>query len=131
MRPMKFRGNVFVANLPKGMKDEQLAEAFDRFGLVLGAFVARDSANGTTKGHGLVNIAPQRAAADAVEAMNGMEIGRRKIEVRLAAPGMALRMPRPARPTPRNPRVATEHGATSERTPERRAVAVEYRRLAR
>ena len=40
MRQTKFRGNVFVANLPLGYSDEQLAQTFDEFGLVLGAYLA-------------------------------------------------------------------------------------------
>jgi RNA recognition motif-containing protein len=93
MREQKFRGNVFVANLPKGYTDEELAKAFDPFGIVVGAFLARDSATGAPKRHGLVSIAPERAAAEAVAALNGSEIGGRKIEVRLADPEMALTIP--------------------------------------
>jgi RNA recognition motif-containing protein len=114
MREQKFRGNVFVANLPKGYTDEELAKAFDPFGIVVGAFLARDSVTGAPKRHGLVNIAPERAAGEAVAALNGIEIGGRRIEARLADPEMALtiptrlgqprfdaapkRMPRPAAP---------------------------------
>ena len=93
MREQKFRGNVFVANLPKGYTDEELAKAFDPFGIVVGAFLARDSATGAPKRHGLVNIAPERAAGEAVAALNGTEIGGRKIEARLADPEMALTIP--------------------------------------
>jgi RNA recognition motif-containing protein len=94
MREQKFRGNVFVANLPKGYTDEELAKVFDPFGIVLGAFLARDSATGAPKRHGLVNIAPERAAGEAVAALNGMEIGGRRIEARLADPDMALSIPK-------------------------------------
>jgi RNA recognition motif-containing protein len=90
MRPQKFRGNVFVANLPKGFSDSELAQAFDRFGMVMGACLARDQATGVTKGHGLVDLAPAGAAEQAVQEMNGVEIGGRKIEARLADPNMAL-----------------------------------------
>jgi RNA recognition motif-containing protein len=93
MREQKFRGNVFVANLPKGYTDEDLAKAFDQFGIVVGAFLARDSTTGAPKRHGLVNIAPERAAVEAVTALNGMEIGGRRVEVRLADPEMALSIP--------------------------------------
>src|SRR5260370_21211518 len=74
MREQKFRGNVFVANLPKGYTDEDLAKAFDPFGIVVGAYLARDLATGAPKRHGLVNIAPERAAGQAVAALNGMEV---------------------------------------------------------
>ena len=113
MRPQKFRGNVFVANLPKGFTDAQLAQAFDRFGMVMGACLARDHATGTVKGHGLVDLAPAAAAARAVEEMNGIEIGGRRIEARLADPDMALSIlvrPEPGvqgggyEPAPRPPR---------------------------
>jgi RNA recognition motif-containing protein len=93
MREQKFRGNVFVANLPKGYTDEDLAKTFDPYGIVVGAFLARDSATGAPKRHGLVNIAPERAAGEAVAALNGMEIGGRRIEARLADPEMALTIP--------------------------------------
>lgn len=99
MRAEKFRGNVFVANLPKGFTDAQLAEAFDEFGIVIGALLARDAATGAPKTHGLVNIAPERAAAAAVAALNGKEVGGRRIEVRLADPDMALTIAHRPRPS--------------------------------
>jgi len=33
MRPDKIRGNVFVANLPRGFTDARLAEVFDPYGI--------------------------------------------------------------------------------------------------
>jgi RNA recognition motif-containing protein len=93
MREQKFRGNVFVANLPKGYTDEELAKLFDPFGIVVGAFLARDSTTGATKRHGLVNVAPERAAGEAIAVLNGTEVGGRRIEVRRADPEMALAIP--------------------------------------
>jgi RNA recognition motif-containing protein len=127
MRQDKFRGNIFVANLPKGFTDQQLADAFDAFGIVVGAFLARDPATGAPKRHGLVALAPDRAVALAVSSMNGKEIGGQRIDVRVADPTMALAMrtrpaPAPA-PMPRNdypPPVET-----------RRTFQVEYRPLGR
>jgi RNA recognition motif-containing protein len=93
MRQEKFRGNVFVANLPNGYTDAKLAELFDAYGIVIGAFLARDPDTGASKGHGLVGIAPERAAAAAVADLNGKNIGGRRIEVRVADPDMALTIP--------------------------------------
>src|SRR5260370_17777799 len=95
MREQKFRGNVFVANLPKGYTDEELAKLFDAFGIVVGAFLARDPATGASKRHGLVNIAPERAASEAVAPLNGMDIG-----------GPPRQLPPPPRPNapPPSPR---------------------------
>src|SRR5258708_9108593 len=100
MREQKFRGNVFVANLPKGYTDEELAKAFDPFGIVVGAFLARDAATGAPKRHGLVNIAPERAASEAVAALNRIEIRGRPIQARLPPPEMRPHIPTPL-PRPR------------------------------
>ena len=35
MRQNKFRGNIFVANLPNGFTDEELAQLFDPYGICL------------------------------------------------------------------------------------------------
>ena len=114
MREQKFRGNVFVANLPKGYTDEELAKAFDPYGIVVGAFLARDPATGAPKRHGLVNIAPERAAGEAIAALNGSEIGGRRIEARLADPEMALTIPTRLAP----PRFdAPSHGASARGVP--------------
>jgi RNA recognition motif-containing protein len=90
MRQEKVRGNVFVANLPNGYTDAKLAEVFDPYGIVIGAFLARDPDTGALKRHGLVSIAPERAAAAAVADLNGKNIGGRRIEVRVADPDMGL-----------------------------------------
>ena len=66
MRLQYFRGNVFVANIPPDFTDDQLAEAFDQFGMVLSAFVARDPATGKRLRYGFVDIATERAAKLAV-----------------------------------------------------------------
>src|SRR5690349_6218340 len=74
MRSQHFRGNVFVANLPPEFSDEQLAEAFDSYGIVLSASIARDPATGKRLRYGFVDIATERAAKLAVESMNGAQV---------------------------------------------------------
>ncbi len=93
MRPDKIRGNVFVANLPHGLTDAQLAEAFDPYGIVLLAHLARDPATGETRGHGLVQLAPDRAVEDAVARLNETGIAGRRIEARRADPEMSISPP--------------------------------------
>ena len=67
------KGNVFVGNLPPDFTDERLAEAFDPFGIVLSATVARDPATGARLRYGFVDIATERAAK-AIAALDGSEI---------------------------------------------------------
>src|SRR5262245_11563710 len=96
MRPInKFRGNIFVANLPNGYTDEQLASLFDPYGIVLGAFLARDPVTRKTRGFGLVNIAPEKVASKAIAALNGTQVDGRKIEARAADPEMSINLPTP------------------------------------
>ena len=123
MRKQSFHGNVFVANLPQGFTDGDLAQIFDAFGLVIGALLARDSKTGTAKTHGLVDIAPQKAADAAIAAMNGTVIGGSRIEVRRADPAMSITVPGPA---PSRARVERREPRPTERT---RAVVVEHRSL--
>ncbi len=124
MRQNKFRGNVFVANLPHGYGDEQLAQLFDQFGIVLGAYLARDAMSQGTKGYGLVNIAPPRAAEAAIAAMNGAIVDGRAIDVRAASPTMAITMPKPRRFAPVGA-PATSYATPAAKAP--RPVIVEYR----
>ena len=102
MRPEKIRGNVFVANLPLGLSDEQLAELFDPYGMVLRAHLARDPVSGEALGHGLVLLAPDRVVDDAVAALNGSVQAGRRMEARRADPDMSIAPPKPPR-IPRGP----------------------------
>jgi RNA recognition motif-containing protein len=80
------KGNVFVGNLPPDFSDERLAEAFDPFGIVLTAAVARDPATGARLRYGFVDIATERAAAKAITALDGSEIDGCKLNVKARAP---------------------------------------------
>jgi RNA recognition motif-containing protein len=124
MRRQSFRGNVFVANLPNGFTDGDLAQTFDAFGLVIGALLARDAKTGVPKNHGLVDIAPQKAADAAIAAMNGTVINGSQIEVKHADPAMSITRPGPA---------PSQHAHVERReprpAPRTRAVVVEHRSL--
>jgi RNA recognition motif-containing protein len=120
MRQEKFRGNVFVANLPDGYTDAKLAEAFDPYGIVIGAYLARDPESGALKRYGLVNIAPGRAAAAAIADLNGKNINGRQIEVRVADPDMGLTMPSRRRSSSKNAEFGAHAAFIVERRPVRR-----------
>ncbi|MGC2525779.1 MAG: RNA-binding protein [Stellaceae bacterium] len=101
MRLQYFRGNVFVANLPPDLTEDELAEAFDPFGIVLSAFIARDPENGKRLRYGFVDIATERAAKLAVEAMNGTAIGGHNLDVRISERPTKSKKPASARPAAR------------------------------
>ena len=141
MRLQYFRGNVFVANLPPDFTDDQLAEAFDPFGMVLSAFVARDPATGKRLRYGFVDIATERAAKLAVAAMNGTAIDGHNLDVRISEHPSSAKKPKPRlaarRAPPSAPRDNTEDyvsdGAFAPRVTPRRqpTFQVERRSLPR
>jgi hypothetical protein len=100
------KGNVFVGNLPPDFPDERLAETFDPFGIVLTARVARDPDTGARLRYGFVDIATERAATKAIDALHGTEIDGCKLNVKAsekkpkgapgAKPGPRRQAPRPA-----------------------------------
>jgi RNA recognition motif-containing protein len=98
MRSSEFRANLFVANLPPDLTDEELAEAFDPFGIVLGAFIPRDPASGKALGYGFVDIATPRAQEAAIAGMNGAQLHGRRIEVKPSERGRGGK--KPQRPAP-------------------------------
>ncbi len=105
MRPDVVKGNVFVANLPLGFTDEQLAELFDPYGIVLRAYLARDPETGQTQGHGLVELAPEKVVDAAIEGVTAERPGGRRVDVRRADDTMCIVAKRPA-PKPRPVREA-------------------------
>ena len=112
MRPDVVRGNVFVANLPMGFTDEQLAELFDPYGIVLRAYMARDPQTGQTQGHGLVELAPDKVVEGAIEKVSAERPGGRRVDVRRADSTMCIvakRPPRPARPAREEAEVEVEY----------------------
>ena len=103
MRSQHARGNVFVANLPPEFSDDQLAETFDSFGIVLSASVARDPTTGKKLRYGFVDIATERAAKHAVESMNGKAVDGFNLDVRISErSAVAKKLPRSGAP-PRRP----------------------------
>ncbi len=95
------KGNVFVGNLPPDFPDQRLAEAFDPFGIVLSAAVARDPSTGSRLRYGFVDIATERAATKAIAALDGSVIDGCKLKVKPREPAKKPEGGRPRRPAPR------------------------------
>src|SRR5579863_9179752 len=124
------KGNVFVGNLPPDFSDERLAETFDPFGIVLTAAIARDPVTGARLRYGFVDIATERAATQAIAALDGNEVDGCKLNVKARErpakkPGAAAprRAPFRAAMPDRRPRDADE--SPVHRLPSRPAETVE------
>ncbi len=103
MRTREFRGNVFVANLPRALSEEELAEAFDPYGIVLSAFMPRDPESGEALGYGFVDIATERAEENAIAGLNGTVLKGRRIEVRRSERTRSAKKPAPSHAPRRGP----------------------------
>jgi RNA recognition motif-containing protein len=86
MRSPDFKGNLVVTNLPEDLTATALADLFDPYGLVLGVQIKEIPSNAGTALLGLVSLAPDKAVDEAVAALNGTLIGRRKLRVGRAKP---------------------------------------------
>jgi len=104
MRARQHKGNVFVGNLPPDFSEERLAEAFDPYGIVLSAAIARDPVTGAKLCYGNVTTATEKAAKAAIGGLNGTQLDGSKLSVQLSE--------KPAKKPPgtgpvRRPRIAT------------------------
>jgi RNA recognition motif-containing protein len=117
MRANHSRGNIFVANLPPEFTDDELAETFDSFGIVLSASIARDPATGKRLRYGFVDIATERAANLAVAALSGTQIHGFTLDVRISErPAKATKSARPHPPQRPSMRLMPRAVAEGENT---------------
>lgn len=85
--------NIYVGNLPYSMNDDELRASFSEFGAVQSASVVKDKFTGRSRGFGFVEMPDAAAGNQAIEAMNGRNMGGRPLVVNEARP----RDERPAR----------------------------------
>ena len=78
--------NIYVGNLPYGITDESLAEAFNEFGEVSTGRVITDRFSGRSRGFGFVEMPNDEQARAAIEAMNGKDMQGRPLTVNEARP---------------------------------------------
>ena len=72
---------LFVAGLPYDFDDAELMEFFEKFGRVNSAKVALDKETGKSRGFAFVDMANEEEAREAIEGLNGLELGRGKTMV--------------------------------------------------
>src|SRR5678809_145312 len=72
---------LFVAGLPYDFEDAELMEFFEKFGRVNYAKVAIDKETGKSRGFAFVDMLNEDEAKEAIEGLNGLELGRGKTMV--------------------------------------------------
>lgn len=77
--------NIYVGNLSYSTTSDDLERLFSEHGQVDSAAVIMDRDTGRSRGFGFVEM-PDDAARKAIEALNGAEVGGRKLNVNEARP---------------------------------------------
>lgn len=80
------QNKLFVGSLPWATDDAELNQLFSQFGQVTSARVMTDKFTGRSRGFGFVEFANEADAQKAVSALDGTDLGGRKIVVNVARP---------------------------------------------
>jgi RNA recognition motif-containing protein len=78
--------NVFIANLDWEITSDDLHATFSAFGKVTYAHVVFDRVTKKSKGYGYVEMEVSEEAIVAIEALKGLEVNGRKLDVKIASP---------------------------------------------
>ena len=72
---------LFVGNLPFSVTSEELAQHFGQVGTCESATVVTDRDSGRSRGFGFVEMSSAEEAEQAINVLNGRELGGRRINV--------------------------------------------------
>jgi RNA recognition motif-containing protein len=78
--------NIFIANLDWEITSEDLKTTFSAFGNVLYAHVVYEKDTKRSKGFGYIEMETADGAIAAIQALNGLEVNGRKLDVKIASP---------------------------------------------
>ena len=78
--------NIFVGNLDFNTSEEELRQLFQSYGQVDRVSIMTDRDTGRSRGFGFVEMANAEEGEKAIAALNGSQIGGRKLNVNEARP---------------------------------------------
>ena len=78
--------NIYVGNLPYGVTEDDLKEAFSEHGEVESVNLITDKFSGQSKGFGFIEMSNNSEADKAIKALNESELKGRNIKVNQAKP---------------------------------------------
>lgn len=78
--------NIFIANLDFGITSEDLKATFSQFGEVSYAHVVYDKKTKKSRGFGYIEMEDTDQAIAAIQALNGVEVNGRALDVKIASP---------------------------------------------
>ncbi len=78
--------NIYVGNLSWGLSEDDLREAFEKFGEVDSVKIIQDKMTGRSRGFGFVEMPDDSEGKAAIAELNGKELDGRAIKVNEARP---------------------------------------------
>ena len=84
---------IYVGNLPFSASDDEIRTLFEGFGSVESVHLISDRETGRPRGFGFVEMENDDEANEAIQALNGSDLGGRTLKINEAKP----REPRPPR----------------------------------
>ena len=78
--------NIYVGNLPREAKEDDLREAFEAFGEVTSVKIITDRFTGDSRGFGFVEMPNSPEAQSAISGLDGKELKGRTLRVNEARP---------------------------------------------
>ncbi|MFP6901564.1 MAG: RNA-binding protein [Opitutales bacterium] len=78
--------DIYVGNLPWSATEQELTDSFGEFGTVEKATIIVDRDSGRSKGFAFVTMTDNEEANNAIEAINGTDLGGRALKVNEARP---------------------------------------------
>lgn len=78
--------NIYVGNLPYGVTEDDLQNAFSEFGEVSSVKIITDRYSGQSKGFGFVEMPNDPEADEAINSLNESQMKGRNIKVNQARP---------------------------------------------
>jgi RNA recognition motif-containing protein len=78
--------NIYVGNLPWSYSSEDLERLFEPHGVVTSANVIMDRATNRSRGFGFVEMPSDEEARKAIQELEGMDLGGRKLTANEARP---------------------------------------------
>jgi RNA recognition motif-containing protein len=77
---------LYVGNLPYRISEEEIQDIFTQVGTVLNVAIIIDRETGRSRGFGFVEMEEDNAATEAVQQLNGAQVGGRTLKVAEANP---------------------------------------------
>lgn len=77
---------IYIGNIPYSMQEQNLIDVFQEFGPVESAKVIIDKKTKRSKGYGFIEMKDENDEQAAVDAVNGQDLGGRKVKVSRANP---------------------------------------------